>query len=223
MSAADDWGTDLPSASDDGFGPSNTGFDDFDAEGADSSRIGSGRITVDKAGWYHFRIEAAAKPETHMPNDMTKTRMPTILCTCTVLKSTNGVPTDAVHFHDIIMGGKGGGPIEGWARDQSLNFLVGLGILVHQGDKIIDPETGTTKIRSSTLVERINKVGQFIGKLVLTPATTGKNGKEYREQIEFSFGRGAFPVTAKEVAHVPCNDEALKAAGIVRAPAKPNC
>ena len=214
-----DWGNDgLPTSDDSQFVGGADGFGDWDASDIDGDKVGSGQLYVDKPGFFHFHIAAEARPELHQKGDLSKPRMPTISCKCTVLKGANNVPADAVHYHDVIMGGKGGGVMEDWAKEQTLNFLVGLGVLKVVDGRVIDPQTGTTKIKSSTLVERINQVGQFIGKLNLSPEREDKRqpGKMYPAKIEFPFGRGAFPVTAKEVAHVPSNEEYLKAAGIER-------
>ena len=219
----DDWGTGLPSAGgDDGFGSAEYGFDDMDVGGADGAKIGSGKLKVDKKGPYHFAIHAEAKPKPYEDSDMSKQRKPSILVKHTVLRAANGVPEGAIHYHDLVLGGKGGGPVADFDRDKTLNYLVGIGVLKNDGGKIIDPETGTTKIKTSTLVERINKVGQIIGVIHYSPANKGQDGREYPEKYEFNFGRGAYQVTAKEVQHVPCNEDALKAAGIVRGPAKAN-
>lgn len=218
-----DWANDLPSAEgDDGFGTSEVGFDEFDVGGVDGTNIGSGNIKITKPGFVHLGIKAEARPKTYHDNDISKQRKPSITCTCTALLAANGNPAGAIHFHDMVLGGMGGGPMTDNDRDKTLNFLVGLGILQNTAGKVIDPETGTTKIRTSTLVDRINKLGQFVGNLHLSPANSN-NGKDYPERIEFNFGRGAFPVTAKEVAHVPKNEAALKAAGLSSAdPNKPN-
>lgn len=222
---AEDWANNLPSAGDDdnGFGSPDYSFEDVDVAGADGSKIGSGNIKISKAGFYHFSITAEAKPKPHEEHDISKQRKPSILCICKLLKAANGQPDGAIHYHELVMGGKGGGPMTDMDRDKTLNFLVGLGILKNSGGKVIDPETGTTTIRSATLVDRINKVGQFVGNLHLTPANTSHDGRVFQERIEFNFGRGVFPVTAREVAHVPKNEEALKSAGISLAPAKVNC
>lgn len=217
----DDWAAGLPSATDDGFGSTEYGFDDeFDAGTADATKIGSGNIKVSKPGFFHFSIAAEGKPKPHEDDDISKQRKPSILCICKVLRAANGQPEGAIHYHDLVLGGRGGGPMTDNDRDKTLNFLVGLGILKNTGGKVIDPETGSTKVRTSTLVDRINKLGQFVGNLQLNAANTGSDGKQYPERIEFSFGRGAFPVSAREVAHVPKNDQAMKAAGLT--PAEPN-
>lgn len=221
-----DWANDpdLPMASDDGFGDPEYGFDDFDVAGADATKIGSGNIRVSKPGFFHFGISAEAKPKPYEDSDMSKQRKPSILCVCKVLRPANGQPDGAIHYHDVVLGGKSGGPMTDSDRDKTLNFLVGLGILKNSAGKVIDPETGTTKIKTSTLVDRINKIGQFVGNLHLSPANTGADGRQYPERIEFNFGRGAFPVSAREVAHVPKNETALKEAGLTPAePSKANC
>lgn len=221
---SNDWANDidLPSAGpDDGFGTTEYGFDEgFDAGGVDASKVGSGHIKVTKTGFYHFSIKAEGKPIPYEEDDMNKKRKPSILCVCTVLKAANGQPEGALLFHDLVLGGKGGGPMIDTDRDKTLNFLVGLGILKNSGGKVIDPETGTTKIKSSTLVARINALKQFVGNVSLNPANVGADGRSYPDRYEFQFGRGAFPVTAREVAHVAKNEAALKEAGFV--PAVPN-
>jgi len=229
MSTGTDWANDvggeLPT-SDDGFGFSGGefGFDDMDVTGVDAKEVGSGHLKVDKKGWYQFRIEATAKPKPYEENDMSKPRKPSISLRMVVVASDNGTPPGAIHYHDLILGGKGAGvAVDKWDMERTLNFLVGCGVLRKEGDKVIDPETGTTKIRSSTLEKRLSGLN-VIGKIELTPARTDeKSGKTYSERIEFPFGRGLFHPAAKEVAHHKwVNDEVLKAAGIVRGAAKPN-
>ena len=231
---SNDFATDLPTADDnfdDGFTSPEYGFDDMDVGGVDASKVGSGSLRVDKKGWYLFRIEATAKPKPYYDDDMGKKRTPSIGLVMHVEASDNGTPAGAIHFHDLVLGGYGGGPPEDWQRDQTLNFLVGAGILVKQGEQIIDPETKSTKIKSATLATRLQNLRVF-GKVELSPARPKKkDGKEvedaagnivmYPERLEFPFGRGVFAVNMKEVAHHKWADEALKAAGITRN-AKPN-
>lgn len=230
----DDWANsaDLPSASDDGFGSTEYGFDDFDMGGVDGDKIGSGYLKVDRKGWYQLAIEATAKPLPYEENDMSKHRKPSISLKMTVQASDNGTPVGAIHYHDLILGGKGpGAKLNDYDRDQTCNFLVGCGVLKKVGKDVIDPETGTTKIKSSTLEKRLNGL-VVIGKLEETasrPKTEKVDGRDvpvmdgngkpimYPARIEFPWGRGVFHPTAKEVAHHKwVNEDALKAAGIVR-------
>ncbi|MBS0202300.1 MAG: hypothetical protein JSS49_05315 [Planctomycetes bacterium] len=231
---SNDFASDLPTADDnfdDGFGSPEYGFDDMDAGGADANKVGSGSLRVDKKGWYLFRIEATAKPKPYHDDDMSKKRAPSVGLVMHVEASDNGTPPGAVQFHDLVLGGYGGGPPEDWQRDQTLNFLVGAGVLIKQGEKVIDPETNSTIVKSSTLAPRLNGLRVF-GKVELSPARPKKkDGLEqldkdgnvvmYAERLEFPFGRGIFAVNMKEIAHHKWADEALKAAGIVRN-AKPN-
>jgi hypothetical protein len=217
-------GVDMPTFGDgddgSGFAPENYEFGEMDVAGVDAQNIGSGRLKVDKAGFYHFSIHAEARPMPYEKGDMSKQRKPDILITCEVLHSTPGQsPAGSAHFHNLIMGGKGGGPTEKWDRDKSLNFLVGIGVLKVVGGDVIDPETNSTKVNSKTLTARINAVKQFCGKLEMGKAGDKKDASgnvvgQYEARIEFPWGRGAFPVTSPDVAHVPKNLEAIKAAGI---------
>lgn len=215
--------SDMPSfGADDGsgFAVESYEFGEMDAAGVDASSIGSGRLKVDKPGFYHFSIHAEARPMPYEKGDMSKQRKPDILLTCEVLHSTAGQShAGSVHFHNLILMGKGGGPIEKWDRDKTLNFLVGIGVLKVVGGDVIDPETNSTRVNSRTLTSRINAVKQFCGKLEMGKANDRKNAAgevvgQYEARIEFPWGRGAFPVTSPDVSHVPKNLEAIKAAGI---------
>lgn len=229
MTNGNDWGVDLPTADDASFGFGDNasdvnGFVDFGTDGVDGNKIGSGFLRVDRKGWYQFLMEATAKPLPYEDGDMSKARKPSIGIKMTVQASDNGTPPGAIHFHDLTLGGKGPGvPLTTYDRDQTLNFLVGCGILQKQGDKVIDPETQSTKIKTSTLVDRLN--GKIvIGKIELTPASKNETtGKEYKEKLEFPWGRGVFHPLAKEVAHHKwVNEQSLIAAGYHRQAAKPN-
>lgn len=230
---SDDFASDLPSADDfdNGFDSPDYTFDDMDVSGVDASKVGSGNLKVDKKGWYLFRLEATAKPKPYHDDDMSKKRAPSVGLVMHVEASENGTPAGAIFFHDLVLGGYGGGPPADWQRDQTLNFLVGVGVLLKDGERIIDPETGATKIKTSTLATRLNGLRVF-GKVELSPARPKKEqGKEvldkdgnvvmYPERLEFPFGRGVFAVNMKEVAHHKWADQALAAAGITRN-AKPN-
>lgn len=218
-----DWGDDLPTA-DDGYASDVNGFVDFGTDGVDANKIGAGILRVDRKGWYQFLMEATAKPLPYEDGDMSKARKPSIGVKMIVQASDNGTPPGAIHYHDVILGGKGpGSPLTDFDRDRTLNFLVGCRILEKRDGKVIDPETGTTKIKTSTLVSRLN--GKIvIGKIELTPASKNeKTGQEYAERLEFPWGRGVFHPLAKEVAHHKwLNEQALIAAGYHRQAAKPN-
>jgi len=211
---------DEPEGDGSGFAIESYEFGDVDTSGVDSSNIGSGRLKVDKPGFYHFSLSAEPRPMPYEKGDMSKQRKPDILLTCEVLHSTPGQsPAGSVHFHNLILMGKGGGPVDKWDRDKTLNFLVGIGVLKVVGQDVIDPETGTTRVNSKTLAARINAVKQFCGKLEMGSAGDKKDGAgnvigKYEARIEFPWGRGAFPVTSPDVSHVPKNLEAIKAAGI---------
>lgn len=216
---SDEWG-DLPAP-----GEGDDGFDVFDAGGVDTSRLGNVRY-VDKAGFYHFAIEATPRPHNceivNGEKDYNKPRKPDILCTCRVLAAAHGLsPEGSVLYHNITLGGKGPGTsITDNDKRQTVEFLFGLGILEKRGDKIIDPQTGTEKINPNTLADRINAVKQFVGQVKHRAAqpmkdTAGNDipGKFYDERYEFSWGRGAFKLDDPAVWDIPKNAAALQAIG----------
>lgn len=225
---SDDWVTDdFPAPSDAAY----DGFDDWSSDGVDGSKVGSGRVEVDKPGYYHFSIKATAKPSPYNNGrdgqpDYEKPRRPSILLECVVLDSVaNLSPAGAVLYHELIMGGKGpGAPIEAWAKEQTLNFLVGVGICQTRGGEVIDPETGTTRLNSGTLVKRLDGL-QFIGHVKVEKGgpkkdasgnqMADKNGSPlfYDDSIGFPFGRGAFAIDDPRVSHVPKDVESLRAIG----------
>lgn len=225
---SDDWGTeDFPPPSD----ASYDGFDDWSSDGVDGSKVGSGRVEVDRPGFYHFAIKATAKPSPYNSGkdgqpDYEKPRRPSILLECVTLHSAPGQSqAGAVLFHELTMGGKGqGAPIEAWAKEQTLNFLVGVGICQTRGGEVIDPETGTTRLNTSTLVNRLNDL-QFIGHVKIEKGgprkdasgnqMIDKNGNPsfYDDSIGFPFGRGAFSIDDPRVSHVPKDVESLRKIG----------
>jgi hypothetical protein len=218
----DEWGMQ------DGFEPSEFNdaqteeFGTYDASDVDASEVGSGELPVDKPGMYHFLIEATARPSTHYKDDMNKSRKPDVLCICTVLHSVLGQsPEGSVYYHSVILGGYGGGEYKRTDRDKMCNFMVGLGILKKQGDKIIDPETGSTKLNFATFAKRLNNV-QFVGKITFNAGgakfTLNESGEQvpdgkYQDKYELSWGKGAFPVGDARVKNVPKNEDMLRAGG----------
>lgn len=208
----DDWGLPAPGEGD------GSGFDVFDAGGIDTSKLGNVR-KIDKAGFYHLGITASARPARYeMLNgqlDYTKPRKPDILCTCPVLESAAGLsPVGSVHYHNITLGGLGqGAPIEERDKKATVEFLYGLGILEKRGDKIIDPQTGTEQINPNTLVDRINAVTQFIGKINREAPYARRDGTMSDESYRFSFGKGAYKLDDPAVFDIPKSAEALRKIG----------
>lgn len=208
------------------------GFDGFDAEGLDASKVGSGNSLVDKQGKYHFLVTATAKPSPYGTDrngqvDMSKSRKPSISLACRVVASSPGLsPVGSIHYHELVVGGSGpGASIDNRDRENTLNFLVGVGICKKQGDKIIDPETGTTRLKVATLTQRLNGL-QFVGHVKHRPAQPmlDRDTKEplfddrgqpkfWDEKYEFSWGRGCWTVDADEVSDVPKSLEHLKLIG----------
>ncbi len=194
------------------WGDGNEGFDSWDTDDVDASDIGSGAPRADRVGFYHFGINATARPETSDKKDMSKLRCPDILLACEVLKGVKDQsPEGSVYYHNLIIAGKGGGPIESYDKTKTLNFLVGVGILKKVDGRVIDPETGSTKINTNTLEKRLNGL-QFIGKLELNRGgiKDEATGERYPDRIELSWGRGAFQVDDPKVKDIPKNEEALK-------------
>lgn len=188
----------------------------FDTQDVDASKVGS-LVIVDQPGKYHFQITSAVeKWETVNPNTGRDAR-PHIRLTCHVVHSTPGQsPAGTVYFHRLNFGGKGGGPVEDWARNASLNFLVGVGIIKEvkkDGNTyFIDPETNSTAINVPTLAGRLKNL-QFIGKI----EENKQDG--YDTTYELRFGQGAFQVTDPRVANVPKNLSMIPGAGV--APPQP--
>ena len=214
-----DWGQeDFPDPTSDAY----DGFDDWSSEGVDATKIGSGRVEVDCEGYYHFSIEATEKPSPYGTDrktgevDMAYTRRPSILLALTVLHSAKDQsPAGATLYHELIMGGKGpGAPVEAWAKEQTLNFLVGCGILQNRGGEVIDPETGTTRLKASTLAKRLNGL-QFIGHVKFSKGqpNPAKPGENYPDSYGFPFGRGAFTLDDPRVAHIAKDVESLRKIG----------
>lgn len=195
-----------------------SGFDndvewpDFDNDGVDTEKLGS-TLKVNKKGIYHFNI-VDAKPRMDRVGDNGKERFPDILVTCEVLESVPGQSgKGSLYYHELRVAGKGGSAPEDWIRVALCNFLTGLGILVVKDDKVIDPETGTTKVNIQTLAARIKAVGQFIGDIKQNKS----DDPNFDDKYELSFGRGAFRVDDPAVESVPKNVAALKLIG--KAPA----
>ncbi len=215
----DDWGREAVEDSATAGGWESTAtFDDFDAGDVDSSNIGSGAIKVDRPGSYHFEITSAkARPKPYHEDDMSKSRKPDISLAMKVLLSVKDQsPEGAVHYHQLIMGKNGGGPPEKADKESTLNFLVGIGILqINSAGLVIDPETGTTKLNSGTLEQRLQG-RQFIGHIELSKGGPKKDkitgipevdadGRPvyWPDKLGFNYGRGAFRLDDPKVKHVP--------------------
>lgn len=215
---------DVPMSDNNGFDPSgfDSGgddyqFEDMDNSGVDGSQVGSGTLKVDHPGFYHFRIEAIPKPSPFAKGDMMKKLKPHILLCLEVLHSApRQSPAGSMFYHQLILGGEGGGAMSIYDKERTNNFLVGLGILIVKGTDIIDPETGTVNTRSSTLAKRLNAIKQFAGKIEMGKGYEHKATRKWIEgRLEFPWGHGAFPINSPTVAHIPKNLEAIKEAGIV--------
>lgn len=193
---------------DDGFGEI-----DFDSDGVDSERIGSGdaRQQVTRPGWYHMKIEAKARPLPYgngikADEDMDRPRRPDILLTFTVLKTVDKQDAEGhVMYHNLILGGKGGGAPSDIDKSNTLNVLVGLGICQKIDGKVIDPETKTTRINTRTLEARLNAVKHCVCHVQVQKGKekSDKPGEYWDDQIGLIWGRGAFLPNDPKVATVP--------------------
>lgn len=191
----DDWGT-----------TSNDEMN-FDTEGVDPDQINN-RATVDKTGKYHFEI-ASAKERFGNVNDKGNLQFPNILCTCHVLQSVPGQsPEGSLYYHEVILGGKGGGRPDEWAIKATTAFLTGVGILKAVDGKFLDPETNSTKINIKTLATRLKGL-QFIGDIKREKS----NDPNYDDKYKLSWGRGAYQVDDPFVSAVPMNRDALAMIG----------
>lgn len=179
----------------------------FSTDDVDESAVGSA-IVVDQVGKYHLEI-ADAKNRFETMSDNGNPRRPDILCTCRVLNTVKGQsPEGSVYYHQIQLGGKGGGAPEKWQKESTVNFLHGIGLLKKVDGKFIDPETGTTAINVKTLAKRLQGI-QFIGHIKRNKS----NDERYDDKFELLFGRGAFQVNDPAVANVPKNADALALIG----------
>jgi len=180
---------------------------DFDMSDVDPGKVGS-RVTVDKAGKYHFEIETA-RENFQVMNDNGKPRSPDITVTCVVLEPVPGQSSaGSYYYHHIHLGGSGGGPPEPWQKEATVSFLSGIGLLKKQGDIYIDPETGAGKLNVKTLATRLQGM-QFIGHIKCEKDKSG----QYDDRYCLSFGRGAFVVDDPVVAEVPKCKAALELIG----------
>lgn len=202
--AASDWGDQVSDASAEGL------FEMSTAD-VDETKIGS-KVTVDKAGKYHFDI-VDAKNDFEIMKQNGDERSPCVLVTMEVVAtSPNQSPVGSIHWHRVDVAGKGGGPLEDWQLSSSVNFLYGIGLLrkeVVQGPsgeevKFIDPATGKVNIDVKTLAERIKGL-QCIGDI---KKETDRSGR-YDDRYVFPFGRGCFRVDDPAVADVTKNPDSL--------------
>lgn len=179
------------------------GFDDFDAGDVDASQVGS-RVTVDKPGKYHFEIvECKERPEKIDPATG-KDRRPNILLTCVVLHTVEGQsPEGAIYYHELLLGGPGGAPQEPWSKRATCNFLHGVGVLVKHDDKIIDPETKSTRIALGSLATRLKSL-QFVGQV----KREASDDPKYADKFRISFGQGVWRLDDPAIATVPVNKSA---------------
>lgn len=229
MSDPNEWGTGPE------YDEAYENFDSFEmsSEGVDASKVGSGHRNVDKPGKYHFaETIATAKPspygETKGVIDMSKSRKPSILLACKVVATLpDQSPVGSIHYHELVVSGSGKGvEISASDKEQTLSFLVGVGVLKKRGDVVIDPETGTQRINVGTLVKRLQGL-QFIGIVKLRKGELKKDretgeqlynsdGTEsyWEDKIGFSWGRGCYQVDADEVADVPKSLEHLRQIGM---------
>lgn len=199
---------------------------DLDAEGVDASTLG--KASVELAGVYHFAIVDATNHFTITADDNEEYWRPHVLAKCQVLQSVAGQSkAGSTYWHRIRF------PFSSdkernlnkdaskpprfqfdTIREETLEFLLGIGILEKREGKVIDPSTGSTKIDHNSLATRL-KGRQFIGRI---KHRSYVNGKGVTVNVyELSYGRGASLVSDPSNAEVPMNADALKAAGLARA------
>jgi hypothetical protein len=176
----------------------------FDLDGVDDTKIGSD-ILVDQSGKYHMEVESVAV-RAKTVSDKGDAIAPFLNLKCRVMHSTKGQSQEGcVYWHRLIIGGKGGNAPEEWMRNATVNFLYGIGLLKKQGEKFIDPETGSQRINISSLPERLTG-WNFIADL--KPQRNREN--ELTGQMELPFGKGAFAIDSDKVASVMKNENAAK-------------
>jgi len=177
----------------------------FDTDGTDASKVGS-PLYVDCIGKYHFEIaDAVLKPE--VVDHDAKQVVPHINVQCVVLQDVpHQSATGAFYYHKVHLAGKGGMQIEEWAKNATIAFLLGVGLLREIDGKIIDPATNSTRIDIKTVPDRL-KYMQFIGDI---KKPKNSDPQKFADKFELPFGRGAFRINDPAVRNVPKNVEALK-------------
>lgn len=209
---SDDWAQDAMNSfnPDNGFGADDGEFG-FDTGGVDADDIdGSGRVHISHEGFYHLELDAVAKFAKQ--DDKGELASPHVLVIGENLLDANGEGRGSIIMHRLYLASKGGGAPKPGTIKSTLNFLVGCGVLKKVDGKVIDPTTGTTKINTATLADRLRGM-QIIGRITLEAFQEDEGKADARKRATFPFGRGAFKIDDPSVHHVPKNLEALKAIG----------
>lgn len=204
---------------DNGFGGAG-GFD-FDSEGVDTTKVSNETtFLVDKPGKYHMTIHATEHFDT-VNKENGEQLTPHVNLALTVVHSVEGQsPEGAVHFARLYVAGKGGGQREDWQTNQTLNLLKGLGLVVEQGGKLIDPTNGTTKLDWKTWASRAHGM-QVIADVKMSKPDANRldprTQQPYPARAELPFGRGLYQVNDPKVAAVPKSAAALALIGATAA------
>jgi hypothetical protein len=190
---------------------------DFDSDGVDTSKVSNEtRFDLDKPGKYHFAIQAFEKLAVINESNGEQV-MPHVSLALNVIHTVEGQsPEGFVLFANLWLAGKGGAPREEWQTTQTMNLLKGLGLVVEKDGKLVDPETGTTKLNWRTWVKRLDGM-QCIGDVKMSrPDATRldpRTQKPYPARPELPFGRGLYQVDDPKVKDVPKNAAALATIG----------
>jgi len=190
---------------------------DFDSDGVDTTKVSNEtRFDLDKPGKYHFAIQASEKLAVVNESNGEQTS-PHISLTLNVIHTVEGQsPEGSVLFANLWLAGKGGAPREEWQTTQTMNLLMGLGLVVEKDGKLVDPETGTTKLNWRTWVKRLDGM-QCIGDVKMSKPDANRldprTQKPYPARPELPFGRGLYQVDDPKVKAVPKNVAALATIG----------
>ncbi len=202
-----------------GFG--GAGEFDFDTDGVDTTKVSNETtFLVDKPGKYHMTVQATEHFET-VNKDNGEQLSPHVNLALTVVHSVEGQsPEGAVLFVRLTVAGKGGGQREDWQVAQTLNLLKGLGLVVEQGGKLIDPSNGTTKLDWKTWASRAHGM-QVVADVKMSKPDANRldprTQQPYPARAELPFGRGLYQVNDPKVKDVPKSAAALALIGMTAA------
>lgn len=205
-----------------GFGGAGD-LDSFDAGEVDAKSSG---LPIDLEGAYHLQVVKASWTET--PNKRGRREL---LATLVCLHSTPGQsPEGSVLYHRAELpeesdkqANDGKQPLWPLLVASICRFAAGCGVFRVSKDsegveRFIDPDTGTTRLKLSTLPQRLTS-RQVIGRPKKRDYT--KQDGTTAHSIELSYGRGISAIDSPQNANVPINEAAAAAGGYRKATPAP--
>lgn len=158
----------------------NTNGDFFGTEDVDQSQVDKHSGGVNKPGNYHFQV-TDVKPDLSTMKPDGQEKAPCFVLTCQVLHDVEGQsPSGSTLWHNLIVGGKGGGPPHDFTKKMTIAFLTGIGVMkwkeMPNGMTVaVDADTGKPGV-TQELIMRC-KGRQFVCKIVEDERNTGPKPK----------------------------------------------